>query len=66
MGSYWSSEIWSDMPSQKPDIKPIEKTYTQKEDSPVTIVEYPIGYIDELKNKFKDDHNVRTRSKSQD
>ena len=52
MGSYWSSEIWSDMPPKKLDIKPIERTYTHKEDSPVTVVEYPVGYIDELKQKL--------------
>ena len=52
MGSYWSSDIWSDIPSQKIDIKPIERTYIQKEESLVTVVEYPVGYIDELKKKL--------------
>lgn len=49
MGNYYSSE-------ELGDIKPEIKHFTKREDSPVTVVEYPVGYIDELKknDKFND------------
>ena len=53
MGNYYSSEELGDI---KP-VKPIINNFTpKKDDSPTRIIEYPVGYIDELKknDKFND------------
>ena len=61
MGNWFSSE-------ELGDIKPEIIHFANKEDSPVTIVEYPAGYMDELKEKLLNNDSVRhkNRSKSKD